>query len=119
MKKCFITLIMVVGFALASTFDSYSMEAYAPQQKTVTNTDKSVEKKSDDAAGWILIGEVELIGRSNIKANLYVRALANRIFYRIEYAGKYYAAYSKGEDRRWLYVDMEKGCYGFIAPEAM
>ena len=48
-----------------------------------------------------------------------MRALANRIFYRIEYAGKYYAAYSKGEDRRWLYVDMEKGCYGFIAPEAM
>lgn len=45
MKKCFITLIMVVGFALASTFNSYSMEAYAPQQKTVTNTDKSVERK--------------------------------------------------------------------------
>lgn len=44
---------------------------------------------------WILIGEVTLSNYNNssetIKANLYVREVANNLIYRVEYQGTYYA----------------------------
>lgn len=88
MKKHLSTLLLtIVSIAIIATLSSWS---YAP--KNLNLQQLSTAEVGDD---WILIGEVTLSNYNNssetIKANLYVREVANNLIYRVEYQGTYYA----------------------------
>lgn len=88
MKRILSTLSLI--FASATTIISLSSWDYAPLEPTSHN---STNITADE--NWILIGEVTLSNNNNssetIKANLYVREIANNLIYRVEYQGTYYA----------------------------
>ena len=88
MKKSLFTLSLIM--ALATTIISLCSWDYAPLELTSYN---STNITADD--DWILIGEVTLSNyynsRETVKANLYVREIAQNLIYRLEYQGSFYA----------------------------
>lgn len=88
MKKHLSTLLLtIVSIAIIATLSSWS---YAPK-----NLNLQQLSTAEVGGDWILIGEVTLSNYNNssetIKANLYVREVANNLIYRVEYQGTYYA----------------------------
>lgn len=91
MKKtvlALVTLLLTVNsFAIASCPTDSCPIASWPD--TFTNILSHENAANDD--DWILVGEVVLRNVSpNLKANLYIREVAHKIIYRIEYNGKFY-----------------------------
>lgn len=88
MKRILSTLSLIFASATAiislTSWDYASLEATSHNYANITADDN-----------WILIGEVTLSNYNNssetIKANLYVREIANNLIYRVEYQGSYYA----------------------------
>lgn len=79
----------------------YAMCSFASHNRHVASWPENIRyvlnevevKPFVDDDGWILIGEVNAhsYGKENIKCNLYVREIAHRLIYRIEYNGKFYS----------------------------
>lgn len=88
MKSALFTISLILVSAMAII--SLSSWDFAPWESASHN---STSLTADD--DWILIGEVTLSNYYNssetIKANLYVREVANNLIYRVEYEGSYYA----------------------------
>lgn len=88
MKRSLPTILLIIVSATAII--SLCSWDYAPLEPTSHN---STNITADE--NWILIGEVTLSNYNNssetIKANLYVREIANNLIYRVEYQGTYYA----------------------------
>lgn len=88
MKRVLFTLSLILVSATAII--SLCSWDYAPLDPASHN---SANISTDD--DWVLIGEVTLSNFNNssetIKANLYVREIANNLIYRVEYQGTYYA----------------------------
>lgn len=88
MKRFLFTLSLIL--VSVTTIISLCSWDYAPLKTTSCN---STNITTDD--DWILIGEVTLSNYNNstetIKANLYVREIAKKLIYRVEYQGSYYA----------------------------
>lgn len=88
MKRFLFTLSLILVSATAII--SLCSWDYAPSESISHN---SANISADD--DWILIGEVTLFNYNNssetIKANLYVREIAQNLIYRVEYQGSYYA----------------------------
>lgn len=88
MKRTIFTIFLIlVSVATIITMSSWSYNPIVPVSAHVS------EDTADD--NWILIGEVTLSNYNNssetIKANLYVREVANSLIYRVEYQSSYYA----------------------------
>lgn len=87
MKKYLSTLLLItISIVSIVTLCSWSYS------KNLDTQQLSVIGSDDE---WILIGEVTLSNYNNsnetIKANLYVREIGQKLIYRIEYQGSYYA----------------------------
>ena len=87
MKSFLFTLSLIVVSATAII--SLCSWDYAPLEPASHNS-ANITAEDD----WILIGEVTLSkynGIGKIKANLYVREIAKKLIYRVEYQGAYYS----------------------------
>lgn len=93
MKKiCTITILAVVTFTFASVPSLPANSYFMPVCTGSSSLDISRVVEDD---GWILIGEVTLsnyyLGNEPIVAKLYVREIAKKLIYRVEYQGVFYA----------------------------
>ena len=88
MNRILFTLLLILVSSTAII--SLCSWDYAPMESA---SHSSVNISAED--DWILIGEVTLSNYNNssetIKANLYVREVANNLIYRVEYQSTYYA----------------------------
>lgn len=87
MKRYLFTLSLI--FVSLTAIISLCSWDYAPLESTSHNASGTTADED-----WILIGEVTLSNYNTgetIKGNLYVREIANKLIYRVEYQGSYYA----------------------------
>lgn len=119
--------ILFVTFSLMLTASVFSKQSWPVQswpkhswsQNLVELNNSGGTPTSDD--GWILVGEMLLSTSyrqvsNTVTANLYIREVANKIIYRIEYNGKFYAVgkgYNKVDNDTYYYVTIGKVTYFF------
>ena len=119
--------ILFVTFALMLTANMFAKQSWPAQswpehrwsQHLVELNNSGETPAGDD--DWILVGEVVLSVSyrqvsNTVKANLYIREVANKIIYRIEYNGKFYAVgkgYNKVDNDTYYYVTIGNVTYYF------
>jgi len=88
-----VALLLTVNlFAIANRpTDSWPIASWPTIFSNTLNLSNENTTNDDE---WILVGEIVLYqyGHADLKANLYIREVAHKIIYRIEYSGKFYAA---------------------------
>ena len=122
MKKMFFIIFVLMLTVNSFAKQSWPMEScpeYCWFQNLVEQNNREKNLTNDD--DWILVGEVLLSdgyrqAQKQIKANLYIREVANKIIYRIEYNGKFYAvskSYSQATNETYYYVTIGNETYYF------
>lgn len=114
-----VALLLTINlFAIASwPTDSWPVASWPT---TFSNTHNLSNENATNDDEWILVGEVVLTYfkdyEDTLKANLYIREVAHKIIYRIEYNGKFYAIrkFYQEDDRDTRYlVTIEDKSYFF------
>jgi hypothetical protein len=117
MKKtvlALVTLLLTVNsFAIASCpTDSCPIASWPDTCQFILSN----ENVTDDD-GWILVGEVRLHywrnAEGDLIADLYIREVAHKIIYRIQYNGKFYAVTKDDREDTKYWVNVDQKSYFF------
>lgn len=122
MKKMFFATLALVFSISAFAKHSWPMGSLLEQSWSLNLLE--LNNSGETLAGdddWILVGEVVLSVSyrqvsNTVKANLYIREVANKIIYRIEYNGNFYAVgkgYNEVDNVTYYYVTIGNVTYYF------
>ena len=123
MKKMFFATLALVFSISAFAKHSWPMGSLLEQSWSLNLLEQNnCEKTLAGDDDWILVGEVRLsvsyrnFLNNGVRANLYIREVANKIIYRIEYNGNFYAVgkgYNEVDNVTYYYVTIGNVTYYF------